>query len=89
MIEVNSYFRYISNDPWNNYKSIYILQVTKVNFPWVTLKTLDNKFIKRKLKIRPSGIHFVEHDAFNSGGRNKFDKVSYEEIIPFLQTNLI
>lgn len=33
MVKVNSYFRYISHDRFNNLKSISILKVTKVNLP--------------------------------------------------------
>lgn len=85
MIKVGDYFKYKSENRWfTGQSSTFILQVTKVNngnnCTWVILKTLDGKLIKRKLKTRPSGVFYVEHDAFDGGGRNKFDKVPDSEL---------
>lgn len=87
MVEVGTYFKYSCKNPWTEETSISILQVTKVHLPWVTLRTLDNKSLRRKLKTRPSGLHYVEHDAFNGGNRNKFDEASYEVIASILGNN--
>lgn len=84
-VTIGSYFLYKYKNPFTLVVSMCVLQVTQIHNSLISLKTIDNKIFKRKLKTRPSGTYYVEHDAFGTGGRNKFDYISefdLNELIP-------
>lgn len=65
---------------------LYILKVIGIKNNYVTVQTLNNKQFRRKVKQRPSGKLYIEHDARKSGGRNKYDKMTSLELEEFLNS---
>lgn len=77
-IVAGTYFKYQYKNPFNGEISISVLEVIKVNIPWLTMKTSGDKTVRRKIRTSSSGVNYVKYDAFCNGGNNKFEQTQLD-----------